>query len=142
MKIFFVLSLGILFGIGCAQNRPQLRAATGEEIGRIQGPVFFDFNQWTIREDQTDVVSKKADLIKMYPKVMVILEGHADPVGAEDYNLQLGDRRARQVKLELVNRGVEPNRLVVVSYGETRPKYEGRSDEAYRNNRRVEFIVK
>ena len=142
MKIFFILTLGTLLGIGCAQNRPQLRAATGEEIGQIQGPVFFDFNQWTIREDQTDVVSKKADLIKMYPKVMVILEGHADPVGAEDYNLQLGDRRARQVKLELANRGVEPSRLVVVSYGETRPKGEDRSKEAYQNDRRVEFIVK
>jgi peptidoglycan-associated lipoprotein len=141
VKLFLLLTLGMILAGGCAQ-RPHLRAATGEEIDKIQGAVYFDFNQWRLREDQAEAVTEKADLMKRYPKVMVILEGHADPIGSEEYNLQLGDRRARNVKLEMVNQGVTPDRVVVVSYGESRLKENGRSPEALQANRRVEFIVK
>lgn len=142
MKTLFLLFWGAILVSGCAQHKPHLRAATDEEIGKIRGAVYFDFDRWTLTEDQEKTVTEKAGLLKLYKKVMVILEGHADPIGSDEYNLRLGNRRARKVKLELVNQGVEADRLVVVSYGETRRKESGKSREALRADRRVEFVIK
>jgi outer membrane protein OmpA-like peptidoglycan-associated protein len=141
VKNILFLSLGILLVTGCSQ-RPHLRAASPDEIDKIKGTVYFDFGKWVIRKDQEKVVTEKAELLKKHKNVLVILEGHADPIGSNEYNLQLGDRRARNVKLGLVNEGVEPERLVVVSYGESRLKNTDRSPEALQANRRVEFLVK
>ncbi len=141
MKTYILLLLGVTF-FGACQHKQYLRPATADEVSKIQGMVHFDFNRWRLRPDQEKVVMEKARLMKRYPKTAVILEGHTDPVGSAAYNLQLGDRRARKVKHELVNEGVEPDRVVVVSFGESRPRDPRRTREADLANRRVELRVK
>lgn len=73
---------------------------------------------------------------------VVVLEGHCDERGNEDFNLELGDRRARSVMGELIARGVDPERLIVLSKGESEPVDPNHGPAAWRRNRRVEFIIR
>jgi peptidoglycan-associated lipoprotein len=70
---------------------------------------------------------------------VIVLAGHCDERGTEEYNLHLGERRANSVKKYLAAMGIEPNRLKAVSYGKERPVNFNHSEEAWAENRRVEF---
>ena len=72
---------------------------------------------------------------------MIIIEGHCDERGTNEYNLALGERRANSAKDYIVNLGVEPSRLKTVSYGEEKPFAEGHSEDAWAQNRRAHFVA-
>lgn len=77
------------------------------------------------------------------PKAVVVLEGHCDEWGTDQFNMELGDRRARRIKAHLIAQGIDPDRLImVVSHGESRPLDSRHTMEAWKQNRRVEFIVR
>ena len=71
---------------------------------------------------------------------VVIIEGHCDERGTNEYNLALGERRANSAKDYIVNLGVDPARLKTVSYGEEKPLAEGHNEEAWAQNRRAHFV--
>lgn len=138
-KIFFLIPF-IIFIQACHQT--PVRSASHFEKEKVEGSVYFAFGRWILSPEQAELVSQKALSLKEYQKNTVILEGHTDDVGSSEYNLQLGDRRARQVKLELTKHGIDPARLVVISYGEESPLSQSHSVEARQHERRVDFQVK
>ncbi len=101
-------------------------------------PVRFGFNEASLSSDAQGRLSSLVQCIKGGAGA-VTLEGHADERGTEEYNLQLSNRRAASVKRYLTDLGVPDNRLETVGYGETRPANTGSSEEAWGENRRVEF---
>jgi len=101
--------------------------------------VYFDFDESNITPDQAARLDRNAAHLLEHPQVVVELQGHCDERGTEEYNLALGDRRALAVRTYLAKTGVEPGRLITVSYGETMPAVGEDTMEAYALNRRVEF---
>jgi peptidoglycan-associated lipoprotein len=115
-------------------------AAAGQQRGPLQD-VFFDFDRDAIRDDQKTALDANAAWLKARPNAKVTIEGHADERGTSEYNLALGDRRAKTSRDYLVAKGVEANRITVVSYGEERPFVLGHDENAWRWNRRAHFVV-
>jgi peptidoglycan-associated lipoprotein len=103
-------------------------------------PVFFDFDQWSIREDQKEVMAKNSQWLKSNPNVKVRLEGHCDERGTAEYNLALGQKRAEGVKSFLEGLGISSQRMATVSYGEERPLDPGHNEAAWMKNRRVDIV--
>jgi peptidoglycan-associated lipoprotein len=100
--------------------------------------IFFDFDKSDIRVDAAEILKRNADMLKMYPEVSVIIEGHCCEIGTAEYNLALGERRANAARDYLVMLGISPNRLATVSYGEERPL----DPTDLPKNRRCEFVVR
>jgi peptidoglycan-associated lipoprotein len=103
-------------------------------------PVFFDFDQWSIREDQKEIMAKNSQWLKSNPNVKVRLEGHCDERGTAEYNLALGQKRAEGVKSFLEGLGISTQRMATVSYGEERPLDPRHNEEAWTKNRRVDIV--
>ncbi|TXR54020.1 peptidoglycan-associated lipoprotein Pal [Reinekea thalattae] len=101
--------------------------------------VFFDYDQYEIKEEYRDMLDAHAAHIAA-TGATVVLEGHADERGTREYNLALGERRAKQVAAYLQVQGVSASQIDVVSYGEEKPLSAGNTEEAYSQNRRVEFV--
>ncbi len=115
------------------------KAAKGREI---LGPVHFDFDKSVLRAQDRALLKKHVEWLKAHKDNSVLVEGHCDEVGTNEYNLALGERRAAEVKKYLVNSGIEADRISTISYGEERPADPGHSDAAHAKNRRAEFVVK
>jgi len=103
--------------------------------------VFFDFDKAVIREDMQKVLDENVKWLKANPAAKVLIEGHCDERGTNEYNLGLGERRARAVKDYLVALGVEASRIGTISYGEERPFVLGHDESAWKWNRRAHFVV-
>lgn len=104
-------------------------------------PIRFDFNEARLSADAQTVLSRLADCVKR-DKAKLVLEGHADERGTEEYNLQLSNRRATAVKRYLVDLGVSTADLDTVGYGENKPAVNASTEDAWAANRRVEPVRK
>ena len=106
-------------------------------------PVFFDYNKSDVREDQIPALQNNAAVLKnaQCGTVTVLIEGHCDERGTDEYNLALGERRADAAKDYLVNLGIPENRLSTLSYGESRPFALGHNEDAWAQNRRAHFVA-
>jgi peptidoglycan-associated lipoprotein len=102
--------------------------------------VYFDFDQADLRSDASQTITANAARIKSSGSLAVRIEGHCDERGTVEYNLALGDRRARAAKDQLVSLGIPAGRLRTISYGKERPADPGHSESAWAQNRRAEFI--
>jgi len=102
-------------------------------------PVFFEFDQSQLTEDAKRALREYASALREQPSLTVLLEGHCDARGTEDYNLALGERRAQSVKRYLTGLGVPESQLRTISYGELRPMVPGDNENAWARNRRVAF---
>lgn len=100
--------------------------------------VRFEFNEFTLTSEARRTLDQNADCLKS-KKGGVVLAGHCDERGTEEYNLHLGEKRANAVKKYLSALGVEPKALQTVSYGKERPVNSGHDESAWSENRRVEF---
>lgn len=104
--------------------------------------IFFDYDSFVLSQAARDTLSKNAEiLIKKQPGARVLIEGHCDERGSDEYNLALGEKRARATRDYLVTLGVTANRLSVISYGEEKPLDQGQSEETWAKNRRAEFLI-
>jgi peptidoglycan-associated lipoprotein len=101
--------------------------------------VHFDFDQFTLSPEARDTLAKNAAYLQANPDLKVRIEGHCDERGSDEYNLALGERRAKAAKDYLVSLGVAENRLDIISYGEEMPLDPGHNEEAWAKNRRDEF---
>jgi peptidoglycan-associated lipoprotein len=104
--------------------------------------IHFDFDRYTIRADETSTLDANAEWLKENSRSLLLIEGHADERGTSEYNLALGDRRARAAKSYLIAQGVRANRISVISYGEDRPVCRDSSEDCWSRNRRAHFSVK
>lgn len=105
-------------------------------------PLFFGYDQAEVSAEGQQVLNANAEIMKKYPTWVITIEGHADERGTAEYNLALGERRARSVMDYLTSRGVPSSRLETRSFGEERPKYENAREETRRLNRRAALVVK
>ena len=101
--------------------------------------VFFDYDQSSLRGDARRVLDANAAVLKSMEGGVVTLEGHCDERGTVEYNLALGERRARAAKQYLVGLGVSDTQLHTISYGEERAFAPGHDESAWSQNRRVHF---
>jgi peptidoglycan-associated lipoprotein len=107
----------------------------------LLGDVFFDYDQYDLRQDARDRLAQNAKFLNAHPEFVLTIEGHADERGTNDYNLALGEKRANAAKEYLGTLGVNGDRLRTVSYGEERP-FCGESTEAcWSQNRRAHFTI-
>lgn len=120
------------FGVGCQNKKGP---ATATSLKRIH----FDFNSAGIRSDMSRILDANARYLKKHKNTKIIVAGHCDERGTNEYNLALGDRRAKIVRTYLVRKGVNGNRMRTVSYGEERPLDPGHNEAAWYMNRRAEF---
>jgi peptidoglycan-associated lipoprotein len=101
--------------------------------------VYFDFDKADLREDTKEILKRHSQTLRANPGLTILIEGHCDERGTEDYNMALGERRATRVRDYLVELGVDSSILKTISYGETQPKSMGSNEEAWANNRRGHF---
>lgn len=103
--------------------------------------IHFDFDKYNIRPDAAAVLKKNAEFLLAHPTYKIQIEGHCDERGSVEYNLVLGERRAKSAKNYLVNLGVEKDRLSTISYGKEMPLDPRHNEEAWAKNRRCHFII-
>ncbi len=103
--------------------------------------VFFQYDEATLSDETRDRLSKNADLLKGAPQLVLVIEGHADERGTNEYNLALGERRANSAKDYLSSLGVAGDRLRTLSYGEERPACTEIDESCWSENRRAHMVV-
>ncbi len=118
---------------------PVRRAALGA-VSSLQ-TVHFAYDSAELDDEARAVLDQNARWLLANPQVEIQIEGHCDERGTVEYNLMLGERRARSVKAYLVSRGVPASMLHTISYGEERPVDPRRTEAAFSLNRRAQFLV-
>lgn len=116
-----------------------------EELNDPDSPLskrvlYFDFDSSNVTEEQREIIDAHAGFLSRNPDVNVVLEGHADERGTREYNLALGERRAKAVEQLLLVQGVSATQIQVISFGEERPVALDHNESAWRLNRRVEIL--
>jgi peptidoglycan-associated lipoprotein len=119
-----------------AVDNSALLAAGPAGVGRL---IYFDYDSVALRAEAQPMVERRARALLNQPQARLLLEGHADERGGSEYNLALGQKRAEAVLRALVVLGVPEARLEATSFGSTRPAVEGRDENAWSQNRRVEI---
>jgi peptidoglycan-associated lipoprotein len=104
--------------------------------------VYFDFDKYDIRPNDARTLDTNAGWLKQNTGQLVLIEGHADERGTNEYNLALGERRAKAAMNYLVSQGVQASRITIISYGEERPVCADKSEACWSQNRRAHFLVK
>ena len=103
--------------------------------------IHFDFDQFTLSAEARETLTQNAKYLQANGDVQVVIEGHCDERGSDEYNLALGESRAIAAKNYLVSLGISAKRLSVISYGEEKPLAKGSGESAWAQNRRAEFKV-
>ena len=121
----------------------KLKRMSADEIDRLNlfGEVHFDYDKADIRESERSVLTKNADVLKKFDFIKVTIEGHCDERGSVEYNLALGERRAKAAHDYLVSLGVNAGQLRTVSYGKEVPACSEKSEDCWARNRRAHFTV-
>ena len=109
--------------------------------GQVQ-PVFFDYDKAVLTPAAKRVLEGNARVFRQFPDIGIIIEGHCDERGSEEYNLALGDQRAQMVRVYLIELGGGSQQLESISYGEERPFSPGHDETSWRLNRRAHFVIK
>jgi peptidoglycan-associated lipoprotein len=104
--------------------------------------VHFDFDRYDIRPADAKTLDANASWLKSNSSMLVLIEGHCDERGTNEYNLALGERRAKAAMNYLVSQGVQASRITIISYGEERPGCMEKSEACWAKNRRAHFLVK
>jgi peptidoglycan-associated lipoprotein len=119
-------------------------AARAAERAAAKGlvQIHFDFDQYVLTDKAKDILVNNAGLLRAAPAVKVLIEGHCDERGSDEYNLALGEKRALATKNYLVSLGVAADRLSIISYGEEMPIDPAHNKDAWAKNRRANFKVK
>jgi len=104
--------------------------------------VYFDFDKYDIRPEDAKTLDANAAWLKSNGDNLVLIEGHCDERGTNEYNLALGERRAKATMNYLVSQGIQANRITIISYGEERPVCTEKTEACWAKNRRAAFLVK
>ena len=107
----------------------------------INENIYFDFDRSNLKPETQEVLKRKAEWLRNNPGESVIIEGHCDERGTNEYNLALGDRRAQSAKNFLIDLGISESRLTTISYGEERPADPRHNENAWSKNRRDHFVL-
>lgn len=108
-------------------------------VGGVQPVIYFGLDSFELDAQAQSIVTHYAKYLKSKPSVMAVLEGNTDERGSNEYNMALGERRAKAVRDAFVFAGVPSTRLKVVSFGEEKPAMDGHDESAWAKNRRVDM---
>jgi peptidoglycan-associated lipoprotein len=111
-----------------------------EEI--VLEAIHFDYDKYNLTPQATTILARNAEIMMNNPSIEVVIEGHCDERGTEEYNLALGEKRAIAARDFLVRFGIAKSRVSVISYGEERPLDLGSNEEAWAKNRRAESVIR
>lgn len=103
--------------------------------------ILFDFNKATLKRDVEFNLVKVATILNQFEEMNVLVEGHTDAIGTDEYNLELSKKRAQAVSEFLISQGVAAKRLSFEGYGKTRPVADNDTDEGRQKNRRVDLVI-
>jgi peptidoglycan-associated lipoprotein len=103
--------------------------------------IHFDYDKYFVRDNAKPVLEQNAAWMKKWTGVKILIEGHCDERGTEEYNLSLGEKRAKSTLDYLVSLGISPNRIRIISYGKSQPIDSGHNDAAWERNRRAQFTI-
>ncbi len=103
--------------------------------------IYFDFDKYELRADARTALAANVEWLQANTKWNVLIEGHCDERGTNEYNMALGDKRSNAAKSYLISAGVSPGRLRIISYGEERPADMGHTEDSWAKNRRGAFLV-
>ena len=123
-------------GAAGSELSPEERAALGLQT------VYFDYDQFSLSGEARETLRRNAEILHSHSDILVEIQGNCDERGSEEYNLALGERRARSAKDYLVDSGIPRGRISTVSFGESNPAAMGQSDGAWQLNRRDDFVPK
>ena len=123
---------------GVIDNDPMRQPAAS--IAELR-TVHFSYDSDQISGENQQILEANAAWLKANPGIKIQIQGHCDERGTTEYNLALGDRRAKSVKAYLMQRGIDGERLYTTSFGKERPVNPARNDAAFAQNRRAQFLV-
>lgn len=127
-----------------ATMTPQERATLNDRLARLED-VLFDYDKATIRTDATTVLKDDVGVIRGilagYPSQKLAIEGHADERGSEEYNVALGDKRARAAEEFLTTMGIPDAQLTVISFGKDHPICTDQTEACWQKNRRAHITA-
>ncbi len=112
-----------------------------EKAKAVFTDVLFDFDKYDIRPDARPILDAVAAFLNENTELNIIIEGHCDERGTNEYNLALGERRAKSAKNYLVSLGVAPSRIITITYGEEKPLCTQHNEACWQRNRRAHFVV-
>ncbi len=104
--------------------------------------IHFDFDKYNIRPGDAKILDANATWLKSNPGNLILIEGHCDERGTNEYNLALGERRAKSTMNYLVAQGVQASRITIISYGKERPVCPEHNEACWSQNRRSHFLTK
>lgn len=151
--LLLALTLILLAGFGCAKKQTDNLTPGEEREGTMtaeekqaamnisSGIIYFDYDSFSLSGEAKSILTQKASVMKQFSQLRVIIEGHCDERGTEEYNLALGERRARAAYEFLLNLGVNASQMEMVSFGKLHPAVSGSGESAWSKNRRDEFKV-
>jgi len=137
--IVMLLSVGV--SIGFSQEGTQSEQAVVTEHQFLFEYIYFKVDKTTILPLSVGALDRKVEWLKQNPQVSVIIEGHCDDRGSDEFNLLLGEARAGKIKTYLIQKGIQASRLLTISYGEADPVDQEQNEEAWSKNRRVRFVI-
>ncbi len=112
------------------------------EMRELLVPIYFSYDQWELKPEEVAKLERIAPFLSEHPDKRILIEGHADERGTNEYNIGLGENRAKTVKQYLVSYGISSSRFETTSYGRERPATPNCPDEAcHAKNRRVEWVI-
>jgi peptidoglycan-associated lipoprotein len=117
---------------------------TKEEKAAIEAglqDVFFGYDQWTISDSGMNALNRDAEWLKTHPGTVMKVEGHCDERGTGEYNFVLGEKRAKAARSYLVEMGVSPKQVAIISYGKERPFCAEHDEACYQQNRRGHVLL-
>ena len=128
--------------VAAMKRADEIEAKKRQEIERLRSEhiVYFDFDKSTVSGSFSAVLDAHAKFLNENTNVNVLIEGHADERGTPEYNIALGERRAKSIETYLENMGVSASQLSTVSYGEEKPMVKDRSEGAFAKNRRAVLV--
>ena len=130
---------------GEAEQQREEAAMMAEEARKRafeEEDIHFDFDKYVLTPKAMMILDEKASYLREHPEVRVLIEGHCDERGTNEYNLALGDRRANSAKSYLVKSGVAESRLTTISYGEEQPLCTEHTESCWWRNRRDQFQIR
>ena len=103
--------------------------------------IHFAFDKFDLTSKSMEILDHKVSFLKANPDLAIRIEGNCDERGTTEYNLALGDRRAKSAQSYLVEQGIATERISIISYGKERPLDPGHNEKAWAKNRRDHFVV-
>jgi peptidoglycan-associated lipoprotein len=103
--------------------------------------IYFDYDKYSVREDAKPVLEANASWLRKFITAKILIAGHCDERGTEDYNLALGENRAKSTYDYLLSLGIPAERMKTISYGKSQPLDMGHDEAAWQKNRRAQFMI-